>query len=306
MPDSGPLKWKIMSLTHHPNGRTEYTPGSEPGMVDFAEWEKLGPASRLGRFIEFLAAHGYNGLSIQGRVDWAPEFYASVSQYLREQGMSLFMPRKYNEVAGVIRPHEVDYYQRPGTLWGSAWPVVRPATGQVYSQQLCPYTSETRQFWEDRVAQDVAMVPDLGGYRINATDWYFYYRGPWHCDCPTCASKSRQQRFVDGVNLIAEILARYDMMLFWRTHADDPVGQRDEVELYRDLTGKVLPNVFIVVQDQYWDYRGDDWPLHPLYDYIQTDDQGHSPYMASTQMQNQDHGASWTVYSQVERWHDLF
>ena len=50
MPASGTLKWKIMSLTHHPDGRTEYTPGSEPG----SPWEHGSPESFSGKLRDEL------------------------------------------------------------------------------------------------------------------------------------------------------------------------------------------------------------------------------------------------------------
>ena len=51
------LEWKVMEIWHDPDLFTWDT--GEPSLMQSAEMVNLSRLSRLGRFIEFIAAHGY-------------------------------------------------------------------------------------------------------------------------------------------------------------------------------------------------------------------------------------------------------
>ena len=304
------LEWKVLEIWHEPDHLTWDT--GKPSLLQTAEMVNLSPSSRLGQFIEFIATHGYSALAVWGDPEYAPEADAGLNNYLRQHGLGMIVRRLWNEVLRGTDwrpdPSEGIYHFLSPIPKGIDWPPpITPGIAPKTATLLCPYAPETREYWEFRAARDAAMVPGLTGYCFQGIETQHAptHGAPWHCGCPTCAEKFRRQRTLDGLNLLGDILGRHDMTLFWEIIQDDVVGQRLEVELFSDLNGKVRPNVVIIVKEIYFDCHIG-WPEHPLYDRIERDENGRSPYITSVQLVSEYHGMGWVVFSEVERWSKLF
>jgi hypothetical protein len=300
------LKWRVVELWHGPN---QVWNNGEPSMLQTKEWANLSSASALGRFVEFIAAHGYNGIDIWGEPDCEPKAYAALNEYLLQNGIRLILRREYNELMRGVgwQPDPADGFlglqQVPKSV---DWPSARPWSKTLLkSTKLCPYGPVIKEYWSERAARDAGMMPGLGGYRMCTTEHWAHYGGPWLCDCSLCTSKSRWERTRDGANAIGGILARYGMTLFFEPLQDNPAGVCLEAELESNLAGELRPNVFHIVKDHYWDHHPV-WPEHPLQDVIATDRDGNSPFLTSTLMGHDHNGYCEEVLCDVEWYSKVF
>ena len=304
------LKWKVLEIWHEPDNLSWET--GKPSLLQTEDMLNLSPSSRLGQFIEFITAHDYSALVVWGDPEYAPEAYASLNKYLSDRGIGMILRRLWNEVLRGLdwRPDPSDgiYHFLAPIPKGIDWPPpITPGIAPDTLTSLCPYAPETRDYWEFRTARDAAMLPGLTGYCFQGLETQYppTHGGPWHCGCSTCATKSRQQRMIDGLNLLGDILSQHNMTLFWEILQDDVIGQRLEVELFSDLNGKVRSNVMIIIKEIYFDCHIG-WPEHPLYDRIEKGADGHSPYITSVQLVSEYHGMGRVIFSEVERWSKLF
>jgi len=304
------LKWRVVELWHDPD-HTAWN-RKEPSMLQTSQWTNLSEEYALGRFVKFIAAQGYNGLDIWGEPDGKPEAYAALNRYLLQNGIRLILRREYNELMRGVGwhpdPADTDSILKPGFKPKSVtWPNARPWSKDLLkSKKLCPYGPDIRQYWSERAARDVAMMPGLGEYRMCTTEHWFAYGGPWMCDCKECESKSRRQRTIDGANVIGEILAKYGMTLFFEPLQDNPGGVKLEVELEEGLTtDELLPNVIHIVKDRYWDHHPV-WPEHPLQDKITPGRDGSSPFVTATLIGHDHNGLCQEILCDVEWYSKVF
>ena len=300
------LKWRVVELWHQPD-KPAWSK-KEPSMLQTNEWESLSDASALGRFVKFIAARGFNGINIWGEPDCKPNEFAGLNKYLLQNGIRMILRREYNELMRGVgwQPDPSDELLPCLVSKNVDWPNSRPWSKTLLkSRKLCPYGPEIKKYWKERAARDTVIMPGLGGYRMCTTEHWAHYGGPWMCDCPKCESKSRWERTRDAANVIGEILAEYDMTLFFEPLQDNPAGVSLEVELERDLAGELLPNVFHIVKDRYWDHHAV-WPEHPLHDIIATDENGNSPFLTATLMGHDHNGLCEEVLCDVEWFSKVF
>jgi len=302
------LKWRVVELWHAADKPAWSS--KEPSMLQTNQWRNLSEKYAFGRFIKFMASQGYNGINIWGEPDCKPKEFAALNKYLIKNGIRLFLRREYNELMRGVgwNPHPTDGLIGLCQVSKSVtWPSARPWSKTLLkSKKLCPYGPDIKEYWSERAARDAKLMPGLGGYRMCCTEHWAHYGGPWMCDCPTCESKSRRQRTLDGANVIGDILAKYDMTLFFEPLQDNPAGVSLEVELEKDLTTDDLrPNVLHIVKDRYWDHHPT-WPEHPLQDIITKDKDGKSPFVTATLIGHDHNGVCEEVLSDVKWYSKVF
>ena len=210
------------------------------------------------------------------------------AHFLKKNGFALFVHRNWNEYDGTSSPNQprIDISRR--------------------SRKLCPYNKDVRAYWEDRIAKDYEILPELSGYySMRGTEGYMNNGAPWMCDCEECKKRTPRERTRDAIRLIAGLLAKHGGTLIWETTQDDPDGVRYEANYFRDMTNEIPENAYILIKSVYWDYHPG-WPRHPLFFTTTKDDQGRSPYMTYFSEPNEWRGMHCFPWCIVDEWSDAF
>ena len=274
------FKWRIAEVWLEPDAKELFTHGGS--MLTWETMLDTKPDSPLGRYVAQLREWGFNGVAMFGAPESNPEATRSFSNFLKNHGIGLFIRREWNE-----------------TEEGKSWPPTKTDARPRRSPQLSPYDDEVVAYWEERVRKDYEMIPDLAGYRMNGTEFYFINGAPWMGAGEVFKTKTGRECARDAIRLVAGILAKHGGTLFWESCQDDPSGQRQEFHYFRDMTGEIPENAFILIKRYYWDFHPR-WPRHPLYDVISVDADGRSPYMTSIQQPGEYCGVSDFPWCTVE------
>jgi len=280
------FKWRLMELWHDPESPEYYS--KMKTLVNVDDMRNIGKASNLTKFVQYLSSLGFNGLSFFGHHDNYPDAIAAFSSYLNENGLSLIFIRYWDE------------FER-----GRSWPPRYEPIKRNYSKMYCSFNPELKKYWEERIARDYKMVPNLGGYKINGTEYYANMGAPWMCDCDICGKLTKKERTIAAINFISEILKPYNGTLFWEACQDDPEGMRLETEVFGEMTNQIPDNAKIIIKETYWDYHPD-WPRHSAFETIKKDKDGRSPYLTSIQLAGEYRGHTYFPYSMVHKWSDTF
>ena len=260
---NSPFPWRIAEVWLEPDGKELFTHGGS-----ILTWDAMldtKPDSPLGRYIAQLRLWGFNGIAFYCDPEANPKAMRNFCHYLKKNGIGMFIRREWHEVET-----------------GKSWPVRQGDARPRSSPKLSPYNEQVRAYWEQRIEKDYQMIPELAGYRMNATEFYFVNGAPWMGEGPECNTKTGRECARDAIRLVANLLAKHGGRLFWETCQDDPVGQRHEFHYFRDMTGEIPNNSLVVIKGFYWDFHPR-WPRHPLYDVIAKDASGRSPYATSIQ-----------------------
>ena len=282
----GMLKWRVIEPWHEPDGISFFGHGTN--VFTIKDMLKTEPSSLLGRYVAQVRDWGFNHMAMYGDPGKETEAWSNFASYLKEHGIGMLIRREWCEIEN-----------------GKSWPVSQGDGKPRTSEKLCPYSEATRAYWEDRIDRDFEMIPDLAGYRMNGTEFYFINGAPWMCDCEKCKAKTKRERTRDAIRLIADLLAKRGAVLFWETCQDDPWGQRQEAEYFKNMTGEIPENAVILMKYFYWDFHPG-WPKHPLYDTITKDEQGRSPYMTSIQEPGEYRGVHEFPWCMVDEWKGTF
>ena len=281
------FKWRVIEPWHEPDGISYFSTVAAGNIFTWADMLDTLPTSPLGRYVEQVRDWGFNGMAVYNP-ETNPEAMRNFARHLKERGIGMFIRRDWLELER-----------------GRSWPISAGGGMLHISSKLCPYKEETRAYWTDRIARDYEMIPELAGYRTNATDAYCQNGGPWSCDCKECSSKTARERVRDAIRLLAELLGAHDGTLFWEPCQDDPWCQRLEKQYFRDLTGEIPENAIVLIKRYYWDFHSR-WPRHPLYDVITKDAQGRSPYTTSIQQPGEYSGVHDFPWCMVDEWSAAF
>ena len=259
-----PVKWRVIEPWHDPAGRQVFTHGGS--IMSWDGMLHLRPDTPLGQYLGQFHEWGFNGIALGCDPDDNPEAFRAFCQYLKPMGISVFIRRDWHEIET-----------------GKSWPL-RPSDGRPRtSPKLNPFSAEVRAYWEQRITRDYELFPEIAGYRMSGTEFYFCNGAPWMGEGPEMVGKTGRECVRAALQLVANELGKHSGTLFWETCQDDGWGQRQELWYFRDLTGEIPANAFILIKDHYWDYHPG-WPLNPL-DYVITRDaQGNSPYLTSIQL----------------------
>ena len=280
------FKWRILDAWHEPDA--DWTFSRASSIFTWADIHNPSPSSPLGRFVDQLGEWGFNGLAFFADPEKHREAMGNFARYLKERGVGMIVRRDWSEIER-----------------GYSWPPTEYDGRPRSSRKLCPYDKVVRAYWADRIARDYQFMPDLLGYRVNATESWFQNGAPWMCHCPTCQGKTGQERTRDGIRLMAELLGAHGGTLFWEACQDNAWNQRQEAHFFRDLTDQIPENAFVFLKRYYWDFHPR-WPRHPLYDTITVDAQGRSPYMTSIHATGEWRGLHDFPRSMVDDWSEAF
>ena len=231
--------------------------------------------------IEQLKEWGYNAMAY-GIPD------KPMADFLKKNGFSLFVQRNWNEFEGTSSRHNprMDRSRK--------------------SRKLCPYSEDVKEYWRNRIAEDYEKFPGLDGYcPMRGTQGYMENGAPWMCDCEECQKRTPRERTRDAICLIAGLLAEHGGTLIWETTQDDPEGMRYEGNYFKNLTGEIPENAFIMIKPFYWDFHPR-WPRPPVFFSTSKDDQGKSPYMTYFQEPGEYRGMHRFPWCMVDEWSDVF
>ena len=282
------FEWRVMELWNEPDGEILFSDAEN--FVKTKDMINTDSPSKLTEFVKYIKSLGFNGLSIVGDPDLFPEAAKRFSIYLKEKGIGLIIFRSWNE------------YDRGGKSWPGHVGGYRILNK---SKKYCPFNPEVKEYWKNRFAKDFKMIPDLIGYHMIAAEYYTIVGAPWMCDCKKCQNVTKKDRARTGIKLIADLLKPYNATLFWSIDQNDPWGMSLEVELYSELTGLLPENVKILVKETYYDYQPEN-PRHPLFDKINTDEKGRSPYITCFQLPGEYRGVHSAPYAMVDKWSKTF
>ena len=199
------FKYRVIEPWHEPDGISFFS--HCPNIFTLKDMRQTKPSSLLGRYVTQVRGWGFNYMSMYGTPEQDPEAWRNFSNHLRKNGIGMIVRREWYE-----------------TERGHSWPPDRSDASPRKSKKLCPYSKATKEYWEKRIEGDFKMVPNLAGYRVAATEFFFINGAPWMCDCALCNSKTPRERTRDAICLIAGLLKKYNAMLFWETCQDDPWG----------------------------------------------------------------------------------
>jgi hypothetical protein len=284
--DLGIFKWRVIEPWLEPDGPTHFAHAGN--ILTWADMLNPQPSSALCRYVAQVREWGFNGMSLMCDPEQNPEAVRNFASYLKQNGIGFIIRRDWNE-----------------TERGRSYPLALSDARPRSSEKLCPYSKATRAYWQQRIEKDFKMIPDAVGYRMWGTEFYFCNGAPWMCDCAQCRTKTGRERTRDAIRLVAELLGKHGATLFWETCQDDPWGQRHETYYFRDMTGEIPENAFIVIKREYWDYHPR-YPRHPLFDFITKDARGYSPYITSFQQPGEYRGSHDFPWCMVDEWSGAF
>lgn len=276
---AAPLRWRVIEPWLDPAGKELFTHGGN--MMTWSDLQHISPDTPLGRYIRWVAAEGFNGMALYCDPDDNPAAFRAFLRYLQPRGIRVFIRHDWNEI-------EI----------GRSWPIVPSDPAPRASRKLNPFDPGVRAYWRQRIARDYAQFPEIAGYRMSGTEFYFDNGAPWMGEGVGMAAKSGRECVIAALDLIAGALAPHGGTVVWETCQDDAWGQRQELWYFRDLTGAVPDNAFILIKDHYWDYHPG-WPAHPLDYVIRKDREGRSPYITSVQLPGEYMGVNDFPWCQV-------
>ena len=279
-PASASVRWRVIEPWLDPSGKELFTHGGS--VLSWDGMLHLRPDTPLGRYLEQIREWGFNGIALYCDPDDNPEAFRTFCRYLRPRGISVFIRHSWNEI-------EV----------GRSWPILQSDPAPRTSPKLNPYNAAVRAYWKERIERDYRLFPEIGGYRMSGTEFYFDNGAPWMGEGPEMGGKSGRECVREALHMIAGELARHGGSLFWETCQDDAWGQRQELWYFRDLTGAIPANAYILIKDHYWDYHPG-WPRHPLAYVLTKDARGESPYVTSIQLPGEYMGVNDFPWCQVD------
>jgi len=277
------FKWRIIEPWSEPDGANFHSPSRS--FLNWDDMKNFTPGSRTVKFVKDCNKWGYNAISLYMATEENQEASRAFATHLKKNGIGMIIRREWNELEGKksYPPDSSDSYRSKA------------------SEKLCPYSKETRSYWESRIAEDYKNMPDLLGYRMNGTQYVFINGAPWMCECDECKKRTKRERTRDAIKLVSSILAKYNGVLFWETCQDDPNGQYDEAVYFDKLTDEIPDNAYVVIKAYYWDFHPL-YPRHPLFDTITKDASGKSPYITSIQLAGEYRGVHKFPWCMVDIW----
>ena len=276
------FKWRVIEPWSEPDGVNFFSPSKS--ILSWDDMKNFTPGSRTVKFVQDCKKWGYNAMGIFMDPEDNIEASRSFATHLKKNGIGMLIRRNWTELEGK-----------------KSWPVNAGSVIQRTSKKLCPYSENTREYWEKRIAEDYRNMPDILGYRMNGTAYVFINGAPWMCDCEECKKHTERERSRDAIRLVSSILAKYGGILFWETCQDDPNGQDKEAVYFDKMTGQIPENAYMVIKAHYWDFHPG-YPRHPLFDTITKDKDGKSPYLTSIQLAGEYRGVHKIPYSMVDEW----
>lgn len=119
-----------------------------------------------------------------------------------------------------------------------------------------PVDPKVRQWWKDKVKEIYSIIPDFGGFLVKANSEG--QPGP----------QDYGRTHADGANMMAEALAPYGGVVFWRAFVYQNERHIDRVmngyEEFKPLDGQFAKNVFVQPKNGPIDFQPRE-PFHPLF-----------------------------------------
>ena len=119
-----------------------------------------------------------------------------------------------------------------------------------------PLDPQVQEWWNERVKEIYALIPDFGGFLVKANSEG--QPGP----------QQYNRTHADGANLLAKAVAPYGGIVMWRAFVysdEEPTDRAKQAyDEFVPLDGKFLPNVLIQVKNGPIDFQPRE-PIHPLF-----------------------------------------
>ena len=148
------FRFRIIEPWHVPDGLSFFS--HCPNIFTLKDMRQTTPSSDLGRYVTQVRDWGFNYMAMYGTPEQDPDAWRNFSSHLRKNGIGMIIRREWYE-----------------TERGYSWPSNRSDASPRKSKKLCPYSKATRDYWEQRIEGDFKRIPDLAGYRMAGTEFFF-------------------------------------------------------------------------------------------------------------------------------------
>lgn len=226
------LKYRVLNHWDNLNGTIErgYAGGS------LWDWERL-PIYKDRRYIDYARANASIGIN------------GSVLNNVNASAKSLNTEWlvKAAGLADAFRPYGIKVYLT--AKFSAPKEIGRLNTAD-------PLDPKVRQWWKDKVKEIYSLIPDFGGFLVKANSEG--QPGP----------QDYGRTHADGANMLADALAPFGGIVFWRAfvyqnerHVDRVVTGYNE---FKPLNGAFRKNVFVQPKNGPIDFQPRE-PFHPLF-----------------------------------------
>ena len=222
-------------------------------------------------YAEANASIGING-TVLNNVNASPKMLSRV--YIN----------KVKEIADILRPWGIRVYL--SVNFGSP-----KALGEVNTAD--PLHPKVRQWWQRKVKEIYAQIPDFGGFLVKANSEG--QPGPFDYG----------RTHADGANMLADALKPYGGIVMWRSFVysakhkgEDRVKQA--VSEFAELDGQFRPNVILQSKNGPLDFQPRE-PYAPIFDQMKQ-----TPQMAELQITQEYLGQSNHLVFLAPMWKEFF
>lgn len=226
------LKYRVLDHWDNLNGTVER------GYAGYSiwNWERL-PSYKEPRYTDYARANASIGIN------------GAVLNNVNAQAKSLRAEWlvKASGLADAFRPYGIKVYLT------AKFSAPREIGGLKTAN---PRDPQVQQWWKDKVKEIYALIPDFGGFLVKANSEG--QPGPQDYGCT----------HAEGANMLADALAPYDGIVFWRAfvyqnerHVDRVINGYNE---FKPLDGQFKKNVFVQPKNGPIDFQPRE-PFHPLF-----------------------------------------
>jgi alpha-glucuronidase len=265
-------------------------PSPDPAeFLSFAAIDNLDAEPRFRDLVARLAGMRINAVTLwpspAARPDYGPRAdeamprYRKLTDFLRERlGVEVYLFGWYE----LERGHKPPFH---------GWPI-------------CPFDERVRSEWRARIERLCRALPALTGYVLAGAggDWL---RAPFECECERCRARSKRERLIEGMKLIAGPLAEFGGKLIYKAVTDRPTYVRTEVEHFANLDDALPANVTIAHKNFYKDFR-QSHPLHPIFYAHEIQNERRRPYHVESQIFGEYRGHDQFPCVMADRWAEVF
>lgn len=246
---------------------------SQPSFFSREDLHEPASVPRYVRFAELMQSMKINGLVVSvsfndhSFMTIRPQLKA-LSEFLDDYGVGLYLHVPYG------------FYHKSKDL---------------QEHPDCPYDPGFAAYYNDLAEKLFGDVPLLRGYVMKGTG-YEGIPGPLSSRSPAAKGKTDAERFLKGLEVLADSVKPYGGEIHYRTWTTGAMQDR-EYALFKSLAGKTPDNVTLVTKMGYGDFGIQEIP-HPLLGHLHPG----TPHLAEFQVFGEYRGLHYNPCEMVTWW----